>query len=167
MAPYHVIKNVLDYCTITDSSIIQRKELKSPHNSSLLSKPTLKLKLLVNQFNSVTPQNNNNLRNISSSKYYDIDDMHYIEIPNKNKYLFLFHMNACSLNKNFDDLQNHLSCTKANFDIIGVTKKRLLSKYLLFNNLNLNNSSMFCSSLGQTLLVSRKKNSSIPMYTHF
>ena len=30
--------------------------------------------------------------------------MHDIEIPLKNKSLSLFHKNACSLNKKFDDL---------------------------------------------------------------
>ena len=35
---------------------------------------------------------------ISSSKYYDIEEMHNIEIPHNNKSLSLFHINACSLN---------------------------------------------------------------------
>ena len=43
-----------------------------------------------------------------------------VGIPNKNKSLSLFHINAYSLNKNFDDLQYLLHCTKNNFDIIGV-----------------------------------------------
>ena len=39
--------------------------------------------------------------------------MHNSEIPQKkNKSLSLFHINACSLNKNFDDLQHLLNCTK-------------------------------------------------------
>ena len=38
--------------------------------------------------------------------------MHNIEIPHKIKSLSLFHINTCSLNKNFDDLQHFLSCTK-------------------------------------------------------
>ena len=33
--------------------------------------------------------------------------------------------------------------------------------------LNHSSCSMFCSSLGQTLWISSKKTSSIPMYTHF
>ena len=31
--------------------------------------------------------------------------MHNFGIPNQNKSMSLFHINACSLNKNFDDLQ--------------------------------------------------------------
>ena len=40
--------------------------------------------------------------------------MHNIEIPHKNKSLSLVHINTCSLNKNFDDLQHLLSCTEKN-----------------------------------------------------
>ena len=38
--------------------------------------------------------------------------MHNIEIPHKNKSLSMFHINVCSLNKNFDDLQHLLNRTK-------------------------------------------------------
>ena len=55
------------------------------------------------------------------------------------KTLSLFHMNACSLNKNFDGRQHLLSCTKNNFYIIGVTKIRITKLVSLPNNLNLNN----------------------------
>ena len=41
---------------------------------------------------------------MSSSKYYDIDEMHNIEKPPKNRMLFLFHINTCSLNKTVDGL---------------------------------------------------------------
>ena len=64
--------------------------------------------------------------------------MHNVEIPNKNKSLSLFHINACSLNKNFDDLQHLLSYTRNNFDIIGVTETRITKQVYLLNNLNLN-----------------------------
>ena len=66
---------------------MQSKGLKSAQNSSLLLKPTPNLQLLVNQSNNATPENNNEPENISSSKYYDIDEMHNIETPNKNKSL--------------------------------------------------------------------------------
>ena len=47
------------------------------------------LELLVNQFNIVAPENANDPEKIASSKY-DIDEMHNIEIPQKNKSLTLF-----------------------------------------------------------------------------
>ena len=40
------------------------------------------------------------------------DGMYNIKIPHKNKSLSLFHINPCSLIKNFEDLQHIFSCTK-------------------------------------------------------
>ena len=105
----------------------------------VIKKPTPNLELLVNQFNNAIPKNNNDPENISSSKYYDIDEMHNVEIPSKNKSLSRFHINACSFNKDFDNVQHLLSCTKNNFDIIGVTETRITKQGSLWNNLNLNN----------------------------
>ena len=78
------------------------------------------------------PENNNDPEN-------DIDEMPNIEIPNKNKSLSQFHINACSPNKNCHYLQQLLSCMKNNFDIIGVTETRITKQVYLLNNLNLNN----------------------------
>ena len=41
--------------------------------------------------------------------------MHNIEIPHENKLLSLLHINTCSPNKNFDELEHLLSCTKIFF----------------------------------------------------
>ena len=141
---------------VTDSNITQWKDLENDHDSSLLLKPSSNLELLVNQFNNATPENGNDPEKIASSKYYDIDEMHNIEIPHKNKSLSLFHINACSLNKNFDDLQHLLSCTKKNFDIIAISETRITKQVSLLNNLNLNNYSFEFTptetSAGGTLL---------------
>ena len=123
-------KNFLACCTNTDSNITQWKDLEYDHNSSLSLKPSSKLELLINQFNNATPENGSDPEKIASSKYYDIDEMHNIEISHKNKPLSLFHINACSLNKNFDDLQHPLSCTQKNFDIIAVSATRVTKIYL-------------------------------------
>ena len=74
--------------------------------------PSSNLELLINQFNNAIPENNGDPEKICSSKYYDLEEMGNIEIPHQNKSLSLFHINACSLNKNFDDLQHLLSCTE-------------------------------------------------------
>ena len=50
----------------------------------------------------------NDPEKIYSSKYYHIMQVDNIEIPYENKSLSLFHINACSLNKNFDDLQLYI-----------------------------------------------------------
>ena len=62
-----------------------------------------------------------------------------VQMPHKNKLLFLFHINECSLNKNFDDLQHLLSWTKIKFDIIEISETRSTRQVSLLNNLNLNN----------------------------
>ena len=50
----------------------------------------------IKQFNNATPENSNDPEEIASSKY-DMDEMHNIEIPPKNK--------PVSYNKNVGDLQ--------------------------------------------------------------
>ena len=149
-------KNFLACCTNTDSNITQWKDSENDRDSSLSLKPSSNLELLVNQLNNATPENGNDPEKITSSKYYDIDEMHNIEIPHKNKSLSLFHINACSLNKNFDDLQHLLSCTKTKFDIIAISETRITKQVSLSNNLNLNNYSFEFTptetSAGGTLL---------------
>ena len=103
---------------------MQLKELENDHNNSLLLKPSQNLELLANQFNNATPENNDPGK-IASSKYYDIDEMHNIKIPQKNNSLSLFHINACSLNKNFDYFQDLDSFTKNVFYIITVSETRI------------------------------------------
>ena len=65
--------------------------------------------------------------------------MHNIEIHYKNKSLSLFHINACSLNKKFDDFQRLLSFTKKKLDIIAISETRITKQVSLLNSLNLNN----------------------------
>ena len=93
-------KSFLACCTGSNSNFVQLKELENDHSSSLLLKPSPSLELLVNQFNNVTPENNNDPEKTSSSKYFDINEIHIIKIHQKNKSLSLFHINACSLKKN-------------------------------------------------------------------
>ena len=82
--------------------------------------------------------------------------MRNIEITHKNKSLSLFHINACSLHKTFNDLQHLLSCNKTKFDIIAISETRITKQVSLSNNLNLNNYSFEFTptetSAGVTLL---------------
>ena len=68
--------------------------------SSLLLKLSEKLKLLMNQFNNASPEDNTDSENVVQSKYYDINELQNMKIPNKDKSLVLFHINVCPLNKN-------------------------------------------------------------------
>ena len=92
--------NFLACCINTGGNITQYKDLENDHDMSLLLKVSSNLELLVKQFSNATPEKGNDPERIDSSKYYDIDEMHNTEIPS------LFHINACSHNKNFDDCQH-------------------------------------------------------------
>ena len=121
-------KNFLACCMNTDNNTTQWIDLENDHNRSLSLKPSSNLELLVNQFNNATPENSNDPEKVCSYKYYDIEKMSNIEIPHKNKSLSLFHINAYSLNKNFDDLQDFLNCTKTFFDIIAISETSFFIK---------------------------------------
>ena len=69
---------------------------------------------------------------------------------------YLFHINARSLNKNFDGHQHLLNCTKKSFDIIAISETRITKQASLLNSLNLYNYSFeftpLETSVGGTLL---------------
>ena len=67
------------------------------------------------------------------------DQIQTLKFPNKYKSLALFHINACSLNKNFDDLEHLLKCTNKVFDMIAVTETRITKQTSLNTNINLRN----------------------------
>ena len=68
--------------------------------------------------------------------------MYNMEILHKNKSLSLFHINAFSLDKYFDNLQYLLSSTEEIFDVIAISETRITKKVSLSNNLNLNKYSL-------------------------
>ena len=91
-------------------------------NSSLILKPPPDLALLFNQFNNAIPENNSDVENVIQSKYYDFDELQQLKILNKEKSLSFFHINPCSLNKNFEELQNLQQSTNTQFDVIAITE---------------------------------------------
>ena len=91
-------------------------------NSSLILKPPPDLALLFNQFNNAIPENNSDAENVIQSKYYDFDELQQLKILNKEKSLSFFHINPCSLNKNFEELQNLQQSTNTQFDVIAITE---------------------------------------------
>ena len=93
------------------------------------------LSLLFNQFNNFSPEHKDEPENVVNSDYYDIDQIQ----TEKNKSLSLFHKNACSLSKNFDDLDHLLKCTNKNFDIVAVSETRITKKASLTSNIHLQN----------------------------
>ena len=51
----------------------------------------------------------------------------------------MFHINTCSLSKNFDDLEYSLKITNMNFDIIAISETRITKNINKIFNINLNN----------------------------
>ena len=76
------------------------------------------------------------------------------EFPIK-KSLSFFHINSCSLNKNFEELQNLLQSTNIQFDVIAITETRM-TNISVTQNIELSNYSfehtLMESSAGGTLL---------------
>ena len=99
---------------------------KNSNSSVILTPPDLAP--LFNQFSNAIPENNSDPENVIQSKY-DIDELQQLKIPNKEKSLSLFHINSCSLNKNFEELQNLLQSTNTQFDVIAITETQI-KKYL-------------------------------------
>ena len=51
--------------------------------------------------------------------------------------LFLFHINSCSLNKNFEDLEYLLKATNKTFYVIAISESRILNDTDLSKNINI------------------------------
>ena len=119
-------------------------------------KPPSDLALLYNNVSNTSPEKNNDPENVVNSKYYDIDQIQMLKFPNKHKSLALFRINACSLNKHFDDLYHLLKCTGKVFGITAVTETKITKQTSLTTNINLRNYAteftLTESSAGGTLL---------------
>ena len=89
----------------------------SSKNSSMHLTPPPSLALLFNQFNNTSPEQNVDPENVVNSRYFDIDEIQALKLYAKKNSLSFFHINACSLNKNFDDLEYLLKCTNKSFVI--------------------------------------------------
>ena len=128
----------------------------SSKNSSMHLTPPPSLALLFNQFNNTSPEQNVDPENVVNSRYFDIDEIQALKSYDNKNSLSFFHINACSLNKNFDDLEYLLKCTNKSFDIIAVSETRISKKTSLTCNINLKNYSFEStpteSSAGGTLL---------------
>ena len=122
---------------IKDNNPKSDKE-KNNETKTLVLKPPPNLTLLFNQFNN-TSDDLKDPENVVNSRYYDIKELQTMNIPNKNNCLSMFHINACSLNRNFDDLQYLLKTTNINFDVIAISETRITKDKGKLTNLNLEN----------------------------
>ena len=93
------------------SFVLNNKNNNANSGSSINLEPPPNLSLLFNQFNDLSSDSiNKNPENMMTNcKYYDIDDIQTIK--SKPNSLSLFHLNACFLSKNFDDLEYLIKTT--------------------------------------------------------
>ena len=61
------------------------------------------------------------------------------KVPNMKNSLSLFHINTCSLSKNFEDLEYLLKTTNTNFNIIAISETRILKNTKIVKNINIPN----------------------------
>ena len=108
--------------------------------SMLILKQAANLSQLFNQFNNITESHTNkDSDNVVKCRYYYIEEIQTSNIPDKSKSLSMFHMNTCSLSKNFDDLEYLLKATNINFDIIAIFETRMTKNINKISNINLIN----------------------------
>ena len=129
--------------------------------STLVFKQPANLSQLFNQFNNITKNHTSrDSGNVVKCRYYDIEEIQTLNIPNKSKSLYVLHVNTCSLSKNFDDLEYLLKITNMNFDIIAISETRITKNIDKISNINLNNYAFELtpaeSSTGGTLIYVAK-----------
>ena len=123
-----------------NSSNTQNKYIDQGNSSNLVLKPPLNLNSLFNQFNTSSQIHDfKDPENVVNCKYYNLEEVQTIKIPNKKNSLSLFHINACSLSKNFDDLEYLLKTANTNFDIIAISETRILKNIKIVKNINIPN----------------------------
>ena len=108
--------------------------------NNLVLQPPSRLSSLFNQFNNV-PQTlyHKDPENFVRCKSYDLEQVQSMKIPNENSCLSLFHVNTCSLSKNFEDLEYLIKSTNINFNIIAISETRILKDSNIVKNINIPN----------------------------
>ena len=122
--PFGTLSNK-DFISSLTNSFSQGTNSDNVSESLLSQNPPFHLAFLYNQFNNTSPEKINDPENSVNCKYYDIDQIQTLKFPDKHISPALFRINACSLNKNFDDIDHLLQCTNKIFDIIAVCKTRI------------------------------------------
>ena len=108
--------------------------------STLVLKQPANLSQLFNQYNNITENyTKRDPDNVVECRYYDLEEILTLNIPNKRKSLAMFHINTCSLSKNFDDLEYLSKTTNINFDIKAISEPSITKNINKISNINLDN----------------------------
>ena len=80
-----------------NSNNIQNKDNDEDNSGNLVLKPPTNLNSLFNQFNnSFQFHDFKDPGNVVKCKYYNLEEVQTMKIPNKKSYFSLFHINTCS-----------------------------------------------------------------------
>ena len=133
------LNNQIFHLFIHTNSKMNESSVGEYSNDNILKlNPPPNLKLLFNQFNKLTAESNK--KNPENFRNLDIDEIQKMKIePNP---LSLFHINSCSLNKNFEDLEYLLKANNKTFDIIAISESGILNNANLSKNINIYNYSV-------------------------
>ena len=129
-------------------------------NSILAFNPPPNLKLLFNLFSELTAESNKkNPENFIKCRNLDVGEIQKMKIEANS--LSLFHINSCSLNKKFEDLEYLLKANNKAFDVIAISEFKILKDTNLSKNINIYNYSVEFTptefQAGGTLLYVNKK----------
>ena len=94
--------------------------------------------LTLNQLNNFTDDEKENELNLSNCKYRDTDYFKNLTKDFKRKALSFFHMNVCSLTKNFDNFYILLNELNVSFEILAIAETRIKKDSSSPINLQLN-----------------------------
>ena len=104
-----------------NNSNIQNKDNGKNNSNNLVLKLLPNLNSVFSQINiSYQTHDFKDPKNVVKCKYYNLEEIQTMKIPNKKICLSLFHINTCSLSKNFEDFKYLLKITNTRFDIIAI-----------------------------------------------
>ena len=124
------------------SFVLNNRNSNENTGGSINLEPPPNSSLLFNQFNDLSSDSiNKNPENMMTNCNMMTTLMTYRKL-NPNQALSLFHLNACSLNKHFDDLEYLNKTTNQTFDIIAMSESKTKSNMDVSTNINLPNYSI-------------------------
>ena len=74
-----------------------------------------------------------------NSKYCSINEIQLLRVANKTKSISIFHINACSLDTNFNDLIYLLKCIDKKIDVVAINETTLTRNTSKLCNVSLKN----------------------------